>query len=181
MIDLAAYALLVLTVAAAGLYDLRTGKVPNALTYPAILTGFVFWGAVSLLTERAGFVPSVGAMLAGFVPFVVIYFLGGLGGGDVKLMAGVGALSASWRVVLGATVYAMVIALVIGVVVMIRNRATRRTLRNLIRMRRKRDKDAEPGEASPQIPFAVAVAVGVIIAGAEVMLDLPTPWSAFGP
>ena len=181
MIDVVAYVLLVLTVVAAGVYDLRTGKVPNALTYPAILTGFVLWGAVSLLTERAGFVPSVGGMLAGFVPFVVIYFLGGLGGGDVKLMAGVGALSASWRVVLGATVYAMVIAVVIGVIVMIRNRATKRTLRNLTRLRRNRDKDTPPGEASPKVPFAVAVAVGVIIAGAEVMLGLPTPWAAFGP
>ena len=187
MIDAIAYVLLVLTVAAGGVYDARTGKVPNALNYPAILTGLVYWAGVSLWSDQPGIGPSAAGLAAGLAPFAVIYALGGRGGGDVKLMAAVGALSASWRVVLGATVYAMVLALVFAVVIMIRNRATRRTLRNLSRLGRRSRGDADTDahtdlrEDSPRVPFAVAVAFGAALAGAEVMLGLSTPWSAFGP
>jgi len=180
MIDGLAYALLVLTVTAAAGYDARSGRVPNALTYPAIATALLFWSAVSLWTPTPGLGSSVIGLAAGLAPFAMIYALGGLGGGDVKLMAAVGAISASWRVVLGGTVYAMLIALAIALTAMIRHRATRRTLGNLTRLGRRGGLD-EGAPPSPRVPFAVAAAIGVAIAGAEVMLGLPTPWSAFGP
>lgn len=80
---------LVLLVTAASLFDLRRGKIPNALTYPACLFG------LGLATADGGWSGLTGSLLGfaiGFLPFFGLYLLGGLGGGDVKLMAAVGAL-----------------------------------------------------------------------------------------
>jgi len=78
---------LLLTLACA-VTDWRRGKVYNALTYPAALLGLiasVFATPPGLLMSAAG----LGACLLGFG---LLWYAGGLGAGDVKLMAAVGAL-----------------------------------------------------------------------------------------
>jgi prepilin peptidase CpaA len=69
--------------------DVRTMRIPNLLTGPAILTGFVlnaaWYGSDGLATSLAGFGLAVALLLAPFA-------LGGVGGGDVKMMGAVGAL-----------------------------------------------------------------------------------------
>lgn len=80
---------LILLVTAASLADVRQGKIPNFLTYPAALFG------LCLAAGEGGWEGLNGSLLGlaiGFCPFFVLYLLGGLGGGDVKLMASVGAL-----------------------------------------------------------------------------------------
>lgn len=78
-------ALVILT----SLWDVRTGRIPNALTYPAILAG-----PLLALLPWAG--PDVTSSLAGLAvalaPALVLWTLGALGGGDVKLLAAVGGL-----------------------------------------------------------------------------------------
>jgi prepilin peptidase CpaA len=74
--------------AAAAVSDVRTGRIPNALTFGAaaiaVLVALAERGAAGLLSSVVG-----GAIgLAVFLPF---FALGGLGGGDVKLLAAVGA------------------------------------------------------------------------------------------
>lgn len=80
---LALLALVVLAMAS----DLRTRRIPNALT----LTGL---GIALVLRGLLGWEPLViglaGALIA-FVPAVPLVLLGGLGGGDAKLLAAVGA------------------------------------------------------------------------------------------
>src|SRR3982751_114936 len=80
---------LVLLVTLASLFDLRLGKIPNALTYPACIFGLglaiTTWSWNALSSSFLG-------LVIGFVPFFGLYLIGGLGGGDVKLMAAVGAL-----------------------------------------------------------------------------------------
>jgi len=183
MIDLVAYCLLLALVCIAAISDVRTGKVPNRLTYTAVLLGLVYWLIVSLVIGQTSImVGCVVGLAAGLLPFALIYMLGGLGGGDVKLMAAVGALSASWRVVLASTVYAMVLAMVFAIFIMIRKGLVKQTLSNLTRIKRKKqDAMTDDAPPSPQVAYALAVAFGVALAGAEVMLDMPTPWQAFGP
>lgn len=76
-------------VALASLWDVRTGRIPNTLTYPAILGG-----PLLALLPWAG--PDVTSSLAGLAvalaPALVLWTLGALGGGDVKLLAAVGGL-----------------------------------------------------------------------------------------
>jgi len=75
-------------VAAAAAADLRGFRVANSLTLPLLVTGLVYHGVMS----RTVLPPSslLGALFGGGVLFV-FYLLGGMGAGDVKLLAGVGA------------------------------------------------------------------------------------------
>ena len=183
-----AFVLLAGTLMIAAATDWRSGKVYNWLTYSAMLGGLLYWSAWGLAADgghgaleqamAAGF-----ALAAGLIPFAVIFALGGLGGGDVKLMGAVGALSASSACVLTTACYAFVIAAGFAVIVMIRRRIVCRTLGRILLAAfavasRTRPEPFDPG---PRIPFAVAVAVGGILAGAEHLLGLTLPWSAWGP
>jgi len=80
---------LVCTVLAAGVFDLRYRRIPNWLNLSAIALGlalnillFALHGAVVALL-------GVGCSLLVYVP---LYLLRGMGAGDVKLMAAVGAI-----------------------------------------------------------------------------------------
>lgn len=78
-----------LTIAgAACVTDLRTRRIPNVLTFGAALAGLVFQfatGGVEALGQAA-----LGWLLGALV-FLLPFALGGLGGGDVKLLAALGA------------------------------------------------------------------------------------------
>ena len=78
-----------LTIAgAACVTDLRTRRIPNVLTIGAALAGLVFQfatGGVEALGQAA-----LGWLLGALV-FLLPFALGGLGGGDVKLLAALGA------------------------------------------------------------------------------------------
>jgi prepilin peptidase CpaA len=73
----------------AAVTDLLFGRIPNSLTYPAILSGlilgFITSGTFGLLTH-------FGAALFAAAPFLLAFVYGGGGGGDVKIMAAIGAL-----------------------------------------------------------------------------------------
>lgn len=80
-------ALLVVALAA-GVFDLRTGRIPNLLTYPAILAGFL----LGILQGPPGFLSAFVGFLVGFAVFAVAFNAGMMGGGDVKLIGAIGAL-----------------------------------------------------------------------------------------
>jgi len=97
-------ALVLLFTAVAAGFDVRTGHIPNPLTLGAIAAA----GALQLLIlglhpqpaaesfaaaslARAAAHVVAGALLCGLVPYL-LFMRDGMGGGDVKLLAGVGAL-----------------------------------------------------------------------------------------
>ena len=84
-------------VAVAVVTDLRSFKIYNALTLPLVVWGLAYHG---INAGFAGLADSAAGMAVGFGVFFVVFLLGGMGGGDVKLMAGVGAWlgcrSSSW-------------------------------------------------------------------------------------
>ena len=69
--------------------DLRHRVISNWITLGALACGLVYHvarhGPVGLLMAASG-------AALGFVAFLLFYLLGGMGGGDLKLMAGFGAL-----------------------------------------------------------------------------------------
>lgn len=69
--------------------DVTKGKVYNALTYSAVIAGLVLNGF--LRPAGLGWNAALLGLAMGFVPMFLIYLGGGLGGGDVKLMAATGA------------------------------------------------------------------------------------------
>jgi len=185
--NLIACLLMIAVCIAAGVIDARTHKIPNKLTYPAILTGLAFWAVVGLIQGRGllgqtgylhgTFAGSFFAMLAGLIPFMVLTSMGGLGGGDMKLMGAVGALSGMWQVVLGTTFYALAAAAVIGLFLMFRTGRTKLTLYRLIGIAVTSGKTIKPDEFddNPKVPFAVAIALGATLAGCEHLLGLWPP------
>lgn len=82
------YAVLAAVVIFAAAFDMRTGKIPNALTFPAMLA---FAAAHAALSGLPGLLFSLAGCGAGLTFLLVPHLFGYLGAGDVKLMAVVGA------------------------------------------------------------------------------------------
>jgi prepilin peptidase CpaA len=182
-----AVGVLAVVLIAAAVTDVRTGLIPNRLTFPAMLFGLVWatiWPWIASASAGAafgGFGHALFACLVALLVFGIIRIGGGLGWGDVKLMGVVGAVSASWQVVLSTAVYALVIAALIAVYLMIRRGLVKQTLQriaNAAMMSGAKVKPEIPDDA-PTVPFAVGVAVGGIVAACEVLLGLNTPWAAW--
>lgn len=80
----------VLAALIAAVCDLRFGRIPNKLTFPAILAGWLlnlfFFGAHGILY-------SIAATIAGIAIYFGPAIVGAIGMGDVKLMGAVGALA----------------------------------------------------------------------------------------
>lgn len=70
--------------------DLWKGKIYNAVTYPAMAIGVV----LALAQHGApGIFYALGGFAVGFFPAFVLFALGGMGGGDVKLLGAIGAIA----------------------------------------------------------------------------------------
>lgn len=154
------------------LWDIRTRRIPNWLTLPALLAGIVssvFWGGA------AGPVWSVvAAIVVAFPAFVLFAFAGG-GAGDVKLL---GALGSWLGLREGLIVLACVAAagVVCGVVTALLRRRGAGLLVNLWRIvggltlalssRRVAEAHAVmPDEKQMQtMPYAVPILLGVCLA-----------------
>jgi len=89
----------------AAVSDCASRRIPNWLTYTLILSGLV-------QAITSGAVVGVGAsllgMLVGFALTFVFFAVGAMGGGDVKLLTGVGAWLGPWGVLLVFVVEAVV-------------------------------------------------------------------------
>ena len=84
-------------------------KVPNWLTFPMILSGWAFSAAVY---GWPGLGWSLGGTAVGLALLLPAYAIGGMGAGDVKLLAGVGAWV--WST---TTLYAFVLSAMFGGVI----------------------------------------------------------------
>jgi len=92
--------------------DLRCRRIPNWLTLSLILTGLVqsfTWAHV------AGPADSLLGLLTGFGLTFILFAIGAMGGGDVKLMTGLGAWLGPWPT-LGVSATAAIIGMVIVIV-----------------------------------------------------------------
>jgi prepilin peptidase CpaA len=83
-------------------------RVPNWMTFPMIFSGLLYHGIASGMD---GLTMSLWGACVGLLCLLPLYAVGGMGAGDVKLMAGIGA----W---LGATVtwHAFIVTVVVGAI-----------------------------------------------------------------
>ena len=85
----------ILFLAAASYYDLKTGEIPDKISI-GLLAAVLILTIAGAVTESYDFL--INALLVGALYFVIGYisfYLGQLGGGDVKLLAGIGAAVAT--------------------------------------------------------------------------------------
>jgi prepilin peptidase CpaA len=163
----------------AALSDLKTRKVPNALTYPAAAAGVLLNGVVS--PGGLGWGTALLGLLVGFGPFFAGYLLGAVGGGDAKLAGAVGAFLGP-RDAAFALLYACVVGAVLALAILLATEGWRGLLSRLAVGRR--DGSIE-GARRLRLPLAVAILLGTTWALAETHLgrtvwDLLFPASAGG-
>ncbi|MGA2595569.1 MAG: prepilin peptidase [Bryobacteraceae bacterium] len=139
---------------AATVEDLVRRQISNWICGAALAAG------LALQIASGGWRGAASALLgalAGFGVFLVFYLLGGMGGGDVKLMAGFGSIlgvhrlleAALWTAACGGVFAALAIGFT--------------ALRSIVRSWSARDGHRASSAAKPlrSIPYAPAIAAGV--------------------
>lgn len=84
-------------------------RVPNSLTFPMIVTGWIYSYTLSAYPGWEGLTYSLMGTVVGLAVLLPAYAIGGMGAGDVKMMAGIGA----WMWV-EVTLYSFAIATIVG-------------------------------------------------------------------
>jgi prepilin peptidase CpaA len=155
---------LVLTVGVASLTDLRSRRIPNALTLPALLVALLSW-----FPDAGG-----GGVLRALLCAVATLFVGLLfqaggvvGGGDVKLLAAVAAFSGwvlfrellIWTALLGGAIALVVLAWHRALLPLLRNLATSAV--DLFRWGFTRNPVEGEGH---KVPYATIIACGSVAA-----------------
>jgi len=173
--DVWQYFVLAAVLVIAAVTDLRSGKVYNWLTYPAIAVGLIGhtllggWGGA----DKMGLLGAAGGLAAGFLPMLAAYLAGGLGGGDAKLMGAVGAL-AGWRFAISAMFFGLLIAALMALGVLLYKRMLADTFKRLGRfvfLLLTPGKPADPTTPdSPKVPVSLAFAMGAGVALVEVII-----------
>ena len=120
----------------------------------AALAGGLGW-QVGRLGVLQGRLAALGGAAVGFAVFLIFYLKGGMGGGDVKLMAGFGALL-GWSGVLWAALWTAIFGGLFAMAAL-GYRAARRALGR----REETAGTQEEKERRESIPYAPAITLGV--------------------
>ncbi len=151
---------------AAAIFDLRYQKIPNALTFPTILTALAYAGFTRGLD---GLLFSAGGMVLGMAILIVLYLMGGMGAGDVKLLGAVGAILGPLGVV-NAFVLTAFIGVIYAVLVVLANYKQSRgfvvriatMLKTFVCTRQFIYIPAPKGEEQPKLCYGIAIALGAL-------------------
>jgi prepilin peptidase CpaA len=76
--------------AVSAIYDVRSRRIPNFITLPAILLGLLLHGILGGWKELG--TAAAAGLICGLV-FLLFYLAGGMGAGDVKLITAAGCLT----------------------------------------------------------------------------------------
>jgi prepilin peptidase CpaA len=152
----------------AAVHDIRTRKIPNWLTGTGILLG------VLLHLVLGGFAQAGSSILAGLLAgsiFLLFFLAGGMGAGDVKLIAAIGCLVGigSIKDVLLASV---LLGSILGLALAAKRGKLRQTIRNvfaLLAHHAENGLTAHPDlnvtqQETLRLPYALPIALGCMIA-----------------
>jgi prepilin peptidase CpaA len=145
----------------AALMDLSRHRIPNYLTYPALLAG-LGWGFAS--GAWAGLGNHLLGALAAALPLFLMFMGGSLGGGDVKLMAAVGAIVGFPSAINALIASIMVGGLCAALILIWQGRLWGLVRYSWANMCHRAGLLAEPPQAPPEkrdaFPFGLAIAIG---------------------
>jgi prepilin peptidase CpaA len=150
-------------VGVATLTDLRSRRIPNWLVLPFLVIGVV---VSTLLHGWHGAWLSLAGMALALGTFGVLYWMGGMGAGDVKLCAAIGAWIGPSQLVI-----ALVVTGLAGGVMVLAWAVWSGFLKdlfastgNLVFGWRQRGTQRDPNlQLSRRIPYAPAIAIGTVI------------------
>lgn len=160
----AATFLLIMTSIAAG-FDIRTHKIPNLVTFPAMAAALCYYTVVH---GWAGFLFSAGGMAVGTALLLLPYLMGGMGAGDAKLLGVIGACIGAQRTI---TAFAFIVTmgcLYALLVIIIHRRLLRGYFKQLWQsaygfiLTQKYVPVQSAGEHRPKVYYGVAIAAGTL-------------------
>lgn len=153
------------TLSIAAFTDWREHRIYNKLLGPAFLVALFLQ---TYLRGGLGLKESLFGALVGFGILLIPYFLGGMGAGDVKLLAVIGAFGGTHFVIV-SFLYGAIIGGFISIALLLRRRALGDTLKRFFLLL--------PFLTSPQnlsedmqnahkekFPYGIAIALGTVIA-----------------
>lgn len=145
--------------------DMRAYKIPNMLTYPAIVTALTFH---SLLNGINGFIFSMLGLIVGMGIFLIPFIFGFMGAGDTKLMGAVGA-ALGVRGVVNACIFTSLAGGILAVVLLLVHNRNVKFVSNYaaalsasIGERRVIGVPASDIEKKPKVYYALAIAAGTL-------------------
>lgn len=145
--------------------DLKNRKIYNKVTFPGVVMAFIInlmqGGALGVAYSLAGF-------LVGFGLLLIPYLLGGMGAGDVKLLALVGAFKGMTFVLLTSIYMALIGGVIALVLLLLRKRVReilKRTLLSILLLRygMKTFPASETDARTATYPYGVAIAGGAVL------------------
>jgi prepilin peptidase CpaA len=157
--------------AIAALIDYRTGHIPNWLTLGALASGVVLQVSQGALSSGwqgagAGLVTSLAGILVCSIVPLIMYRVAGMGGGDLKLLAAIGALCGP-SIGLQAQLYSFIAVLLYAPARMAYQGKLLRTLKTSLvllvnPLLPKARRSVVPPELMTSLRFGPAVAAGVV-------------------
>jgi len=147
--------------------DLRTRRIPNVLTFSAA-AGAVLFHLVTGGWQAAGW--SIVGLFVGALLFLPMFALRGMGAGDVKLLAAVGAWLGPGQVAMAALATSLVGG-VMAVVVALAYGYLRKALTNIyLLLAHWRVMGVSPlpavtldGASGPRLAYALPIAIGTVV------------------
>ena len=163
-------ALLVVLVAVAAGFDLKSRRIPNWLVLMGLIASFIFQILFNSSGSFSGFKAWGLGLLVGFGLFLPLYLLRAMGAGDVKLMAMVGAFLGPVSA-LGAVLMTLVVGGVLAIAVALWSGVLRHALGNIRFVLTQTMLKTLPGGvqleapaySAGSLPYAVAIAAGTLI------------------
>jgi prepilin peptidase CpaA len=143
--------------------DLRTRRVPNALTIGLAGLGFALAG---LGTAGLSIPAAVGGFVVGMLLMLPGHLLGATGAGDVKLMAALGTLLGPVGIATAFTYAAIAGGLLAGIIAIQRGRLRFTVVRTaaLVRTGGANVADIEAPSSNNRFAYAPAIAIGACLA-----------------
>ena len=147
--------------------DVAAARIPNALTLAGVAGGLAAHG---LLPHGLGLGTSAAGAVAGLAVFLPFFALGGMGGGDVKLMAALGAWL-GWPTILAVALAVAIAGGALALLVAVSRGYLGQALGNLRRLvqfwmvagvRPEPSMTLAHGRG-PRLPYAVPILLGLLV------------------
>ena len=146
---------------------MRDSRIPNALTFGSLALALLVHG---LLPQGQGLQHAIVGLLVGGAVFFPFFALGGMGAGDVKLMAALGAWL-GWQPVLFIAMYGAVAGGVLAIFVALGSGYLRQAFANLGRLLMHwRISGVQPlpdltleHARGPRLAYAVPIFIGLLV------------------
>ena len=144
--------LVILISAIGGIYDLKSRRIPNWLTFGTFIAALAFnifhFNLSSILNCLLGF-------LVGILLLIIPYIFGGMGAGDVKLLGAIGSV-VGFKNIISIFIYSAICGLFLGLIWIV---ARPEHLKFLITT----GQIFQAIDKKEKVPYGIAILLGTII------------------